>query len=175
MDTKNQEVLQIGHPTLRQIAQPVDLPINIETREFIHLLLAQMKQDNGVGIAAPQLGRSQQIVIIASRPNLRYPNAPKMDPCVMLNPRITAYSAEREMGWEGCLSVPSLRGQVMRATCIEVNYTNLENQTQQKTFEGFVARIIQHECDHLIGKLFLDRVPSTEHLMSEAEFFRQII
>lgn len=168
-------ISQLGHPVLRKVASPVQLPVSQETCSLVQTLLQVMEQDNGVGIAAPQIGRSQQVIIIASRPNLRYPNAPSIEPLAMINPTIVSRSDSVELGWEGCLSVPSIRGQVERATSIEVQYNDLENHSHQAIFHGFVARIIQHEYDHLIGKVFLDRVASTEHLMSETEFFRQVI
>ena len=99
-----------------------------------------------------------------------------MEPLALINPRILSRSNNVELGWEGCLSVPGIRGQVERSTSLEIEYYDIQNQQRHHaTFSGFVARIIQHEVDHLLGKVFLDRVQSTEHLMSEAEFFRQII
>lgn len=175
MGQSTHPILQLGHPLLKRVAEPVTLPIGEETRLLVDELLQLMEQENGVGIAAPQIGRSQQVVIIASRPNLRYPNAPSMTPLPMINPRILSHSDRFTLGWEGCLSVPGLRGQVERATAIEVQYYDLSGQCCRDRFDGFVARIIQHECDHLLGKVFLDRVQSTDYLMSEAEFFRQVL
>ena len=175
MATDMLSILQLGHPTLRQIAKPVQLPVEEETRALVESLLHLLTKENGVGIAAPQVGRSQQVMIIASRPNLRYPNAPNMDPCPMINPQILSRSKTRALGWEGCLSIPGIRGQVERAQSIVVQYHDLDHHLHRKAFTGFVARIIQHEYDHLIGKVFLDRVQSTERLMSEAEFFRQVV
>lgn len=138
-------------------------------------LLVLVKESNGVGIAAPQVGESLRLLIVASRPNLRYPNAPMMEPVVMINPAIVAYSNEMEKGWEGCLSVPGIRGLVPRYTQIEVKYTGRDGKPYQQTLTNFVARIFQHEFDHLEGKVFLDRVESTHDLMSEHEFQKQVI
>ena len=177
MQTENREILQIGNPTLRQQAQPIESIQDPSTQSLIDELLHQMTQANGVGIAAPQLGIAQQLIIIASRPNPRYPDAPEtfMEPLPMLNPRIVAHSSETQKGWEGCLSVPGIRGLVPRYTAITVAYHDRHGQPQQQDFAHFVARIIQHEYDHLQGIVFIDRVEHTTELMSEQEYQRQIL
>ena len=93
----------------------------------------------------------------------------------MINPKIIAYSDEKEKGWEGCLSVPGLRGQVMRSKEIEVTYTDRHGNSHQQVFTDFVARIVQHEFDHINGKVFLDRMDSMLDLMSESEYHSQIV
>jgi len=93
----------------------------------------------------------------------------------MINPQILAYSDETAKGWEGCLSVPGMRGLVARSREIEIRYTDRHGEQHQKVFTDFVARIIQHEFDHISGKLFLDRVESTLDLMSEAEYHSQVV
>ena len=134
-----------------------------------------MMQENGVGIAAPQIGRSLQLIIVASRPNLRYPDAPLMEPLAMINPKIHNSSTQKVLGWEGCLSVPGLRGSVERSESIEVSFYDLDGVQQQNWYHGFVARIIQHECDHLLGKVFLDRVRSPKAIISEDEYFQEAL
>ncbi|MEM9137192.1 MAG: peptide deformylase [Cyanobacteria bacterium P01_F01_bin.42] len=173
MESQAFKIYQLGHPVLRKIADSVRVPIAPETRSLVNTMIDFVHRENGVGIAAPQVGRSQQIIIIASRPNLRYPRAPQMEPLPMINPVITFTSDASEPGWEGCLSIPGIRGQVERAQSVTVQYHDLDNRLQQQEFHGFVARIIQHECDHLQGIVFLDRVQSTHDLMTDAEFFRQ--
>ncbi len=121
-------------------------------------LNATMLERNGVGIAAPQIYISKRMIIVASRPNLRYPDAPDMQPIVMLNPVITQRSNEMTLGEEGCLSVPDERGQVARAQQITVQYLNLKGETIVTTLAGFPARIVQHEIDHLDGILFTERL-----------------
>lgn len=121
-------------------------------------LHATMLQRNGVGIAAPQVYISKRIIIVASRPNLRYPDAPEMDAIVMVNPEILSFSKEMVLGEEGCLSVPDERGQVCRAEQIAVRYFSLQGEQIETTFSGFPARIVQHEVDHLNGALFVDRL-----------------
>jgi peptide deformylase len=116
------------------------------------------------------VANSYRLLIVASRPNLRYPHAPEMEPTAMINPVILAKSDEVEKGWEGCLSVPGIRGLVPRSQAIEVEYLDRNGQICKQELTDFVARIFQHEYDHLDGKVFLDRVESTHDLMTESEF-----
>jgi peptide deformylase len=119
---------------------------------------------NGVGIAAPQVGVSQQLMIIASRPNERYPHAPLMEPTPMINPKILSHSSEMIKDWEGCLSVPGIRGLVPRYQAVEVEYLSKDGRIERQMLTDFIARIFQHEYDHLQGKVFLERVESPEDL-----------
>lgn len=119
---------------------------------------ATMLERNGVGIAAPQVYISKRLIIVASRPNPRYPDAPEMDAVVMVNPEILAFSETTCFGEEGCLSVPNERGQVERAQAIKVRYYTLQGEVIETAFEGFPARIVQHELDHLNGILFVERI-----------------
>ena len=173
--TKVLEIAELGNPVLRAIARPVQDIYAPAIQQLIDNLIHTAAQTNGVGIAAPQVSESIQLFIVASRPNLRYLHAPVMEPTPMINPQIVAYSDEKETGWEGCLSVPGMRGQVERAKEIEVVYGDRHGNQQQKIFTGFVARIIQHEHDHINGKVFLDRVASTLDLMSDAEYHSRIV
>lgn len=169
------KIAQLGNPVLRQIARPIN---NIEDRRVQKLaedLVATAIETNGVGIAAPQVAESDRLFILASRPNLRYPKAPKMEPTAIINPKIIARSEETVKGWEGCLSVPGIRGLVPRAKAIEVEYTTRDGKLQGQQFTDFVARIFQHEYDHLEGIVFLDRVESTLDLISEDEYQKRVI
>ena len=175
-------VIELGHPTLRWVAEMIPVksdllmpPLPPQIQPLIDQLLLTVEQTNGVGIAAPQVGESVRLFIVASHPNPRYPNAPEMEPTPMLNPRITAHSAESEKGWEGCLSVPGIRGLVPRYTTIQVEYTGQDGKLYQQILTDFVARIFQHELDHLDGIIFLDRVETTHDLISEREYQTQII
>lgn len=168
-------ILQLGHPQLRQSAAPIADPLISDVQQRIDQLLHQMETAGGVGIAAPQLGIAEQLMIVASRPTLRYPQAPSMPPTVMINPQILEQSTEMGKGWEGCLSVPGLRGLVPRYTTIMVAYQDREGAVQQQNFSGFIARVFQHEYDHLQGIVFVDRVESTQELMTEQEYQRQIL
>lgn len=119
---------------------------------------ATMLVRNGVGIAAPQVYISKRVIIVASRPNPRYPDAPDMPAVTMINPEITEYSTETCLGEEGCLSVPEQRGQVERAYAVKVRYFTVQGEQVEQFYEGFPARIVQHEIDHLNGILFVERL-----------------
>ena len=126
--------------------------------ELATAMQATMLERNGVGIAAPQVYVSKRLIIVASRPNLRYPDAPDMDAVVMVNPEILEKSVETIIGEEGCLSVPDKRGQVVRAEMVRVKYLTLQGELVETVFHGFPARIVQHEVDHLDGVLFVERI-----------------
>ena len=153
-------VAQRGEAILTLVATPI-----AET-EFASTwlnALADAMQDtmlerNGVGIAAPQVYISKRVIIVASRPNPRYPDAPEMNAVVMVNPEILEFSQAKCLGEEGCLSVPNERGQVERAQAVKVRYRTLQGEVVETCYEGFPARIVQHEVDHLNGVLFVDRL-----------------
>ena len=155
-----EDILQIGNPILRKTAKQVENISQSEIQTLIDNLMETMLEANGVGIAAPQIGSPLAIVIIASRPNIRYPDAPQIEPIVMINPHILSHSEEIVLGEEGCLSVKETRGNVERYQSVTVQYFDRQGQSHTKTYQGFVARIIQHELDHLDGVLFVDRVAS---------------
>lgn len=119
---------------------------------------ATMLARNGVGIAAPQVYVSKRVIIVASRANLRYPDAPDMPAVVMVNPEILEKSDNTILGEEGCLSMPDERGMVARAEMVKVRYFTLEGEQIETVFHGFPARIVQHEIDHLDGVLFVERL-----------------
>ncbi len=168
--TRILKIAEIGDPILRQrspeIAQSQDPGLD----QLIADLITTAQATNGVGIAAPQVDSSLRLFIIASRPNLRYPHAPTMEPTAMINPEIIAGSGEIELGWEGCLSVPGWRGLVPRDRMIEVKYLTRDGELVQQELTGFVARIFQHELDHLDGILFPDRVLTATNLITEVEY-----
>lgn len=163
-------LLTLGHPVLHQRAQPVTTVDDWSLQRLINELLETMQAAHGVGIAAPQLGQALRVLVVASRPNLRYPQAPVMEPVVMINPRLVSASDELELGWEGCLSVPGVRGRVPRHRVVEVEYSDRHGRLHRQVWEGFVARIFQHEADHLEGKVFLDRVQLETDLLSEQAY-----
>lgn len=123
---------------------------------LVDALQTSMLAKNGVGIAAPQVYVSKRVMIVASRANPRYPDAPDMAPVVMINPEILKFSDEKGCAEEGCLSVPNERGQVSRAEHILVRYYNVQGDVVEAEYSGFPARIVQHELDHLNGILFVD-------------------
>jgi peptide deformylase len=166
------EVIELGNPILRQKAQPVEDVQSERIQTLVDNLLITVQKTNGVGIAAPQVAQSDRLFIMASRPNLRYPNAPTMEPTAMINPHLLAHADETVTGWEGCLSIPGIRGKVPRYRAIEVEYTGRDGKLHKQELTDFVARIFQHELDHLDGIVFIDRVKSTQDLITEREYQR---
>ena len=164
------KITQLGHPILRSQAQPVENFTDKKLQQLIDSLIETVTVANGVGIAAPQVSQSYRLFIIASRPNPRYPHAPTMNPKAIINPKIIAHSEETVKDWEGCLSVPGLRGKISRYRTIEVEYCNPDGQIQHEILTDFIARIFQHELDHLNGLVFLDRLESREDLYTEEEY-----
>jgi peptide deformylase len=152
-------ILKMGDPRLLRAAQPVTA---FDTDE-LHLLITDMfdtmRSVNGAGLAAPQIGVDLQLVIFGTdAPNPRYPDAPLIPRTVLLNPVITPLGSVVEDGWEGCMSVPGLRGVVPRFS--NISYTGFDQYGDaiDRTVDGFHARVVQHECDHLIGKLYPMRI-----------------
>ena len=127
-----------------------------------------------MGLAAPQIFHSYQILIISSKPNERYPHAPFMKDEIIINPKIIKKSKKKEKGWEGCLSIPAIRAQVPRYKKIKVKYTTINNEEKTQLFEDFIARVFQHEYDHLKGLVYLDRVEDTKDIISEDLYFKKI-
>src|SRR3954452_10363128 len=153
------EILKMGDPRLLRVAQPVT---EFDTDE-IHLLVTDMidtmRAANGAGLAAPQIGVDLQLVIFGTdAPNPRYPDAPLVPRTVLINPVITPIGDEEEEDWEGCLSVPGLRGVVPRWARIRYTGFDAQGQRIERDAEGFHARVVQHECDHLIGRLYPTRM-----------------
>ncbi|MBD2465954.1 peptide deformylase [Oscillatoria sp. FACHB-1407] len=171
----NLDIAQLGNPVLRQVAQPVYHVQDAEMQTLINDLLETLRQANGVGIAAPQVGHSVRVLVVASRPNPRYPHAPHMEPLAMINPHIISHSEEMVSDWEGCLSVPGIRGLVPRYKEIEVEYTTPDGKLERRDMSDFVARIFQHEFDHLNGMVFLDRLENTHDTMTDQEYLERVV
>jgi peptide deformylase len=171
---KLRQIAQLGAAVLRQKAETIEFDA-INTRSIISDMLATLADSNGVGLAAPQIYEPYRIVIIASRPTPRYPNAPEMEPTVMINPTFRILSEQTTKDWEGCLSIPGIRALVPRFTQIEVSYTDQQGKSVSQHFEDFIARVFQHEYDHLNGIVYLDRVENNTDIISEKEFLKQII
>jgi peptide deformylase len=152
------DILKMGDPRLLRIAQSVE---HFDTPE-LHALIADMFETmhhvNGAGLAAPQIGVDLQLVIFGFGHNDRYPEAPPVPETVLINPTITPISQDMEEGWEGCLSVPGMRGVVNRFSMIRYHGFDQYGQPIDRVAEGFHARVVQHECDHLIGKLYPMRI-----------------
>jgi peptide deformylase len=158
------EILKMGDPRLLRVAQPV--------REFdtpaLHSLIADMFETmaaaQGAGLAAPQIGVDLQLVIFGFQRNDRYPQAPPVPNTVLINPVITPLDEGWEEGWEGCLSVPGLRGWVPRHARVRYVGADPRGQRIEREAEGFHARVVQHECDHLIGRLYPTRMSDLSKL-----------
>lgn len=174
MHNKNFQILLLGHPELRKIAQPIIDVSSNQTQSFLDNLLQFVRDKKGMGIAAPQVGVSERIFIMCSQPNTRYPYAPDMKPTAIINPEIIWLSAETEKDWEGCLSVPGVRALVPRHTSIKVKFTSRQGDVIETEYSGFLARIFQHEFDHLEGNIFLDRVENSHEIMMEQEWLKMI-
>jgi peptide deformylase len=149
----------MGDARLLRHAQPVTRFDTPELHALVRDLLDTMAAANGAGLAAPQIGVDLQVVIFGSdQPNPRYPEAPVVPRTVLINPVVTPLGDEEEEGWEGCLSVPGLRGVVPRWRRIRYQGFDVQGQPIDREAEGFHARVVQHECDHLWGKLYPMRV-----------------
>lgn len=168
----NLEIIQLGHPNLRRQSQLVSEITTAETQCLLDTLLQFVLSKNGVGIAAPQVNIDKRIFIMCSRPNSRYPDAPNMKPTFIINPEIIWRSDDIEKGWEGCLSLPGIRGLVPRHRTIKVRYSTRYEDHVEVEYTGFLARIFQHEFDHLEGIVFIDRVESTHDIMMEQEWLK---
>jgi peptide deformylase len=152
-------ILKMGDPRLLRTAQKVQAFNTPELQALVADLLDTMRAANGAGLAAPQIGVDLQVVIFGSdAPNPRYPDAPLVPRTVLVNPVITPLDNEEEEGWEGCLSVPGLRGVVPRWRRIRYQGFDEHGAAIDREAEGFHARVVQHECDHLWGKLYPMRV-----------------
>jgi peptide deformylase len=152
-------ILKLGDPRLLRVAQPVKQFDTPELHQLVVDLQDTMAAANGAGLAAPQIGVDLQVVLFGSGvPNPRYPTAPVVPRTVLINPVITPLSNEEEEDWEGCLSVPGMRGVVPRWRRIRYQGLDERGQTIDREAEGFHARVVQHECDHLWGKLYPMRV-----------------
>jgi len=168
------KVARLGHPVLRQLAAPVPLGRirSAETQRLIDDMIETMREYNGAGLAAPQVHVLQQICVIEVHGNPRYPDAPAIPLTVLINPVVTALTEETEDGWEGCLSVPDMRGIVPRATSVRLEALDREGNRVDVVAKEFFARVIQHETDHLHGRVYLDRMRDFTTLSHLAEWNR---
>lgn len=154
-----QTLLKMGDPRLLRVAQPVQQFNTPQLQALLQVMRDTMLHANGAGLAAPQIGVDLQVVIFGSdEPNPRYPDAPVVPRTVLINPTLTPLDEVQEEGWEGCLSVPGLRGVVPRFKRLRYQGFDEMGSAIDRTVEGFHARVVQHECDHLIGVLYPMRV-----------------
>ncbi len=151
-------ILKMGDPRLLRVAEPVTEFNTPELHTLIADMFDTMHAANGAGLAAPQIGVNLRLVIYGFKQNTRYPDAPPVPETVLINPRMRPLSAERVEGWEGCLSVPGLRGAVPRFSALHYEGFDQFGNVISRDAEGFHARVVQHECDHLDGILYPMRI-----------------
>jgi peptide deformylase len=168
------KVCRLGHPGLRRVAEPVPTETipNPAFQRFIDDMIETMHEYDGVGLAAPQVHVSQQVAVLEVEKHPRYPDAPSVPLTVLINPRVTIVSNETIDGWEGCLSIPDLRGVVPRYRELLVEALDRHGKPLDFVATDFHARVIQHEYDHLQGKVYVDRMPSLETLTHLSEWQR---
>ena len=168
------KVARMGHPVLRE--RSTEIPAGeIGTPAFQDLvtsLIETMREYDGAGLAAPQVHESKRVVVMELKDNPRYPDAPDLPLTVVVNPRITPLTDDRIEGWEGCLSIPGLRGRVPRIAAIRLEAQDRHGAPFSMELEGFPAAVVQHECDHLDGVLYVDRVEDPTSLTFLEEFQR---
>ena len=151
-------VLKMGEPSLLQVAKPIERFDTDELHSLIRDMEDTMESLNGAGLAAPQIGVSLQVVIFGFNHNPRYPRAEEVPFTVLINPQLTPLSDDKEDDWEGCLSVPGMRGMVPRYKQLRYRGFDQYGKTIDRTASGFHARVVQHECDHLQGILYPMRI-----------------
>ncbi|PKO35178.1 MAG: peptide deformylase [Betaproteobacteria bacterium HGW-Betaproteobacteria-7] len=151
-------ILRMGDPRLLEIARPVADFTTPALAELIQDMFETMAAAGGVGLAAPQIGVGLQLVIFGFEHSERYPEVDAVPQTILINPQITPLAPDEDLGWEGCLSVPGLRGEVPRFTRIRYQGVDERGAPIDRAVEGFHARVVQHECDHLIGRLYPTRM-----------------
>jgi peptide deformylase len=167
------KISRLGHPILRQPALAVEHReiTSPAFQQFVDDMIETMRESDGVGLAAPQVYSHRRVAIVEVKgPHPRYPDQPAIPLTVLINPEIVSASAEKEQDWEGCLSIPDLRGQVPRHQSLQVKALDREGKSIEFAASGFFARVIQHELDHLDGIMFLDRMTDFKTLTHLREF-----
>ncbi len=168
------KVVRLGHPVIRERSAVLasDEIRSREIQELIDNMIDTMREYDGVGLAAPQIHVSKEIAVIEVNKNPRYPDAPKVPLTVLINPRLSNLSKKMIESWEGCLSIPDLRGIVPRSASLVCEALDRKGNNIKLQVDGFFARVIRHECDHLEGKVYLDRMVDFSSLTHLAEFNR---
>ncbi len=165
------EVLRMGHPVLREKAKPVEKFGTPELRALLEDMKETMAAKDGAGLAAPQIGVGQRVVIFGVDHNPRYPDAEPVPFTVLVNPKLVMLTREVEDDWEGCLSVPGMRGVVPRYTKLRYSGFDIEGNPIEREADGFHARVVQHECDHLDGILYPQRMTDMSKFGFNEELF----
>jgi peptide deformylase len=166
------KVARLGHPVLRQRAEPVPVEQirSARVQRLIDDMIETMREYDGAGLAANQVHTLRQVAVIEVEANPRYPDAPSIPLTVVINPVVTPLTDEREDGWEGCLSVPDMRGMVARYTAVRLQCYDREANPVDVVAKDFFARVVQHETDHLQGIVYLDRMSDLRTLSHIAEW-----
>lgn len=167
---EEREITELGNPVLRRRAAEVEDPGDPRVQELVDDMIATAAKAQGVGIAAPQVSEPLRVFVIAGATSERYPGQSETEPRVVINPEIVSVSEETEKGWEGCLSIPGIRGLVPRHASLRATYRDRNGDLVEESFSGFSARIFQHEYDHLNGVVFLDRIESSAEIITENEY-----
>ena len=165
------DILKMGNPDLLKVSEPVDFEKD-DLTTLIEDMKETMKANDGAGLAAPQIGVFKRLVIFGFDTNDRYPEADSVPYTVLINPIITPLSDDQENGWEGCLSVPGLRGVVPRFTHIKYEGYDAEGNKLEREVEDFHARVVQHECDHLDGILYPMKIEDYRYFGFHEEIFK---
>jgi peptide deformylase len=168
------KVAKLGNPVLRQISKQVDIKELADQRGelqgFINDMIDTMREEDGVGLAAPQVNRSLQIVVLQYENNERYPDESSIPLTILVNPVLSNYGEEKALGWESCLSLVNFRGLVPRSTSVTLKAYDRNGDRIEKRATGFESVVLQHEIDHLNGKVFLDRMDDLTKLAYQEEF-----
>ena len=168
-----QQVLRMGHPTLFQQASAVENFNTAELDSLIEDMFDTMKALDGAGLAAPQIDVSLRVVIFSVENNPRYPDVEGIPQTVLINPQIEILDETQEEGWEGCLSLPGMRGLVPRPIAIRYSGFDQQGMPVDREAQGFHARVVLHECDHLDGVLYPQHITDLKNFGYEAELFRE--
>lgn len=172
------EVTRMGNPVLRKEAEDLTAEeiLSAETKELLQDMYDTMKAESGIGIAAPQIGVSKKVALISvPEESERYPEAEESPMLYIFNPKITVLDEELQGFWEGCLSVPGLRGFVERPRKVQISFLDINANQQSIVIEGFLATVFQHELDHLFGKLYVDRITDMSKLTFNEEFSKYVV
>lgn len=169
------KVLKMGDPRLLEVAEAVTEFDTAALDELIVDMFDTMAGYNGAGLAAPQIGVPRRVVIFGVDSNPRYPDAEAVPTTVLINPEISPRSSERESGWEGCLSVPGMRGLVERYSSIHYRGRDAQGNLIERDADGFHARVVQHECDHLDGILYPARIADMRYFGFEDVLFPELV
>ncbi len=168
---------QFGNPILRTKAKIIPLKFlkTSKGKTLIKRMIYTMRRTNGVGLAAPQIGKALQLAVMETRPTPTRPKLNHKGPIVIVNPKITKYSGKKTNDWEGCLSLNGVRGKVPRPKEITARYYNEKGERFIEKISGLWARIFQHEIDHLSGITYIDRIEDTKTIMSLSEFKKRVV